>query len=51
MKAQGNTGADGQTPHIGNNGNWWIGSTDTGVKAQGDTGADGQTPHIGNNGN
>jgi len=47
----GEDGNDGLTPHIGENGNWWIGTTDTGVKAQGDTGADGQTPHIGNNGN
>lgn len=28
-------GADGTTPHIGDNGNWYIGSTDTGVKAAG----------------
>lgn len=37
-------GADGTTPHIGDNGNWYIGSTDTGVKAAGTdyvlTGAD-----------
>ena len=26
-------GADGQTPYIGDNGNWWIGDTDTGVIA------------------
>lgn len=26
-------GADGVTPHIGDNGNWYIGDTDTGVKA------------------
>lgn len=26
-------GADGLTPYIGNNGNWWIGETDTGVLA------------------
>ena len=25
---------DGKTPHIGANGNWWIGETDTGVKAE-----------------
>lgn len=41
-------GADGQTPYIGTNGNWWIGTTDTGVKA---AGSDGQTPYIGDNGN
>ena len=28
-------GADGNTPFIGENGNWWIGTTDTGVKAAG----------------
>ena len=43
---KGDTGDDGQTPYIGENGNWWIGTTDTGVKAQGDTGDDGQTPYI-----
>lgn len=32
-------GADGITPHIGANGNWWIGDTDTGVTAQGSGGA------------
>ena len=32
---------DGQTPYIGENGNWFIGSTDTGVKAAGDDGANG----------
>lgn len=41
-------GADGVTPHIGDNGNWFIGETDTGVNAHGD---DGITPHIGDNGN
>ena len=25
---------DGLTPHIGNNGNWWIGNEDTGVQAK-----------------
>ena len=28
-------GTDGTTPHIGANGNWYIGNTDTGVKASG----------------
>lgn len=41
-------GQNGQTPYIGDNGNWWIGNTDTGVKAMG---SDGQTPYIGDNGN
>lgn len=50
-------GEDGITPHIGDNGNWFIGETDTGKPSRGDpgaTGADGQngvTPHIGENGN
>ena len=56
----GKDGADGQTPFIGENGNWWIGSVDTGVPAKGQDGsdgedgkdgADGQTPFIGENGN
>ena len=29
----GKDGKDGTTPHIGENGNWWIGETDTGVAA------------------
>lgn len=31
----GKDGADGVTPHIGENGNWWFGDTDTGVSAKG----------------
>lgn len=31
-------GKDGITPHIGANGNWYLGETDTGVKAQGEDG-------------
>lgn len=34
----GGGGADGITPHIGANGNWFLGDTDTGVKAQGPKG-------------
>lgn len=41
-------GKDGITPHIGENGNWWLGDDDTGIAATGD---DGITPHIGGNGN
>lgn len=41
-------GADGITPHIGDNGNWYLGNTDTGIKA---AGSDGTTPTIGANGN
>lgn len=29
----GKDGADGTTPHIGENGNWYLGELDTGVKA------------------
>lgn len=34
----GAAGKDGYTPHIGGNGNWYIGNTDTGIKAQGENG-------------
>ena len=34
----GAAGKDGYTPHIGGNGNWYIGDTDTGIKAQGENG-------------
>ena len=37
----GTAGADGITPHIGDNGNWYIGSTDTGKPSRGATGATG----------
>ncbi|MBQ9731452.1 MAG: hypothetical protein IJV94_05060 [Bacilli bacterium] len=30
---QGEPGKDGQTPYIGENGNWWIGQEDTGIVA------------------
>ena len=42
--AQGSAGADGTdgiTPHIGDNGNWYIGSTDTGNPSRGATGPQG----------
>lgn len=32
---RGKDGTDGTTPHIGDNGNWYIGETDTGVSAGG----------------
>lgn len=37
----GKDGEDGITPHIGPNGNWWIGEADTGVKAEGTDGEPG----------
>ena len=42
-------GADGTTPHIGDNGNWFVGSDDTGKPsrgAKGDKGDTGATPNI-----
>ena len=42
VKAAGTDGKDGDTPFIGTNGNWWIGTTDTGVKAAGQDGQDGK---------
>lgn len=35
-------GKDGSTPKIGENGNWWINGTDTGIPAKGKDGADGR---------
>lgn len=35
-------GLDGITPHIGENGNWKIGTVDTGIKAEGIDGTDGK---------
>ena len=52
-------GKDGNTPFIGENGNWWIGTTDTGVKAtcvdgekgeKGDKGDKGEKGDAGQNG-
>jgi len=37
----GEDGENGLTPYIDENGNWWIGETDTGVKATGEDGEDG----------
>ena len=37
----GKDGENGLTPYIDENGNWWIGETDTGVKATGADGKDG----------
>ena len=31
--AAGDSGADGDSPYIGENGNWWVGDTDTGVSS------------------
>ena len=37
----GAAGSDGITPHIGENGNWYLGTTDTGKPSRGATGAKG----------
>ena len=44
----GTPGADGKTPYIGENGNWWVGDTDLNVPARGPAG---ETPFIASNGN
>ena len=46
----GATGKDGKTPFIGENGNWWIGETDTGVKAAGVDGEKGDKGDKGDKG-
>ena len=46
----GASGKDGNTPFIGENGNWWIGGTDTGVKATGEKGEKGEKGDTGANG-
>ena len=46
----GQDGKDGDTPFVGSNGNWWIGTTDTGVKAAGQDGKDGQNGADGKDG-
>lgn len=43
-------GADGITPHIGDNGNWYLGDTDTGKPSQGETGAPGAAGQQGEKG-
>lgn len=39
---KGEPGADGITPTIGSNGNWFLGATDTGKPSRGATGAPGK---------
>lgn len=51
--ANGRDGSDGITPTIGDNGNWYLGSTDTGKPSRGEkgeTGATGQTGQAGRDG-
>lgn len=47
---QGPPGTDGLTPHIGDNGNWWLGETDTGVSATGGGAAAGVSSFNGRSG-
>lgn len=46
----GASGKDDNTPFIGDNENWWIGDTDTGVKAAGEKGEKGDTGANGKDG-
>ena len=46
----GTNGKDGNTPFIGENGNWWIGTNDTGVKAEGKDGSAGEKGDTGEKG-
>lgn len=43
-------GADGITPTIGENGNWYLGDTDTGKTSRGETGPQGETGPAGTKG-
>jgi len=47
---QGLPGSNGVSPFIGTNGNWWIGTTDTGIAAKGADGATGANGTNGTNG-
>ena len=45
--ADGADGADGVTPHIGDNGNWYLGTTDTGKPSRGEPGLQGPVGPVG----
>ena len=47
---KGEDGEDGDTPYIGSNGNWWIGTMDTGVRANGKDGSSGSDGSDGSDG-
>ena len=47
---KGAAGADGITPHIGDNGNWYLGTTDTGKPSRGETGLQGPAGPVGEKG-
>ena len=38
------------SPYIGENGNWWVGTTDSGIKAAGEPGSDGAQGEKGDKG-
>lgn len=40
------SGKDGITPHIGENGNWFLGEEDTGLPSRGEDGEDGFSPEV-----
>ncbi len=46
----GKDGQNGLTPFIGENGNWWIGTTDTGIAAKGQNGQNGKDGQDGKDG-
>ena len=48
--AQGEKGADGITPSIGDNGNWYLGTTDTGKPSRGEKGDAGEKGDTGSQG-
>lgn len=43
---KGDPGADGVTPHIGDDGNWYLGTTDTSKPSRGAPGKDGHSPVV-----
>ena len=43
IKKMGEGGSGGDAPYIGDNGNWYVGQTDTGVAATGPQGIQGET--------
>lgn len=47
---KGDKGADGITPHIGENGNWYLGDTDTGKPSRGEKGEKGDKGDKGDKG-
>lgn len=48
--ADGKDGTNGITPHIGDNGNWYLGATDTGKPSRGEQGLKGDTGAAGSQG-